>query len=74
MNAPQQAAQRRLANRAEHYNAAQARAAEQGPMHLITFWQNVCRKLVKDALESGDPGPANQFASHLHDFYQRHTT
>lgn len=66
------AAQTTLANKAEHYNTAQAKAAAAGPMHLITFWQNVCRKLVKDALENGDPTPANQFASHLNDFYQRH--
>lgn len=72
MNAAQRAAQTRLANQAEHYNAAQAKAAAQGPMHLITFWQNVCRKLAKDALENGDPSVANAFASHLNDFYQRH--
>lgn len=74
MNAAQdRAARARLANRAEHYNRAQAKAAEQGPMHLITFWQNVCRKLAKDALDNGEPGVANAFAAHLNDFYQRHT-
>jgi hypothetical protein len=74
MNAQSKAAQARLANQAAHYNTAQARAAEQGPMHLITFWQNVCRKLAKDALENGDPSVANRLASNLNDFYQRHTT
>lgn len=73
MNAAQKAAQLRLQNRAEHYNAAQAKAAEQGPMHLITFWTNVCRKLAKDALENGDPGVANRLAAHLNDFYRAHT-
>ncbi|GAA3808765.1 hypothetical protein ACFQ0G_53100 [Streptomyces chiangmaiensis] len=71
MNAAQKkAAQARLANQAEHYNAAQARAAERGPMHLLTFWTNVCRKLAKDALENGDPTVANNLASHLNDFYR----
>ncbi|MFJ8727659.1 hypothetical protein [Streptomyces sp. NPDC093269] len=70
MNAAQKAAQARLANQAEHYNAAQARAAERGPMHLLTFWTNVCRKLAKDALENGDPTVANKLASHLNDFYR----
>lgn len=74
MNAAQKAAQKTLANQAAHYNAAQAKAAEKGPMELITFWQNVCRKLVKDALENGDRSLADQFAGHLNDFYRRHTT
>lgn len=73
MNAAQAKAQRdRLANQAEHYNAAQAKAADRGPMHLITFWTNVCRKLAKDALENGDPGVANRLAAHLNDFYRAH--
>lgn len=62
-----------LSNQADHYNAAQARAAEKGPMHLITFWTNVCRKLAKDALENGDPCLAEALAAHLNDFYQQHT-
>ncbi|TGB06546.1 hypothetical protein [Streptomyces sp. MZ04] len=64
---------RTLSNQADHYNAEQARAAEKGPMHLITFWTNVCRKLAKDALEKGDPSLAEAYAAHCHDFYQRHT-
>ncbi|MFF7335429.1 hypothetical protein [Streptomyces sp. NPDC008150] len=73
MNAAQtRAAQVRAANQAEHYNTEQAKAAERGPLHLITFWQNVCRKLAKDALTNGDPTVANALASHLNDFYQRH--
>lgn len=72
MTTPRQA-QRTLANQAEHYNAAQQRAAEAGPLHLITFWTNVNRKLAKDALNNGDPSVAERLASHLHDFYQRHT-
>ena len=74
MNAQAKAAQARLANQAEHYNAAQAKAAAGGPMHLITFWTNVCRKLAKDALENGDPAVANKLAAHLNDFYRAHTT
>jgi hypothetical protein len=66
------AAQTTLANRAEHYNAAQAKAAAQGPMHLVTFWTNVCRKFAKDALDNGDPAVANALSAHLNDFYQRH--
>ncbi|WP_416519988.1 hypothetical protein [Streptomyces achromogenes] len=73
MNAAQKAAQARLANQAEHYNQAQAKAAQAGPMHLITFWTNVCRKLAKDALENGDPAIANALAAHLNDFYRAHT-
>ncbi|MCL8016862.1 hypothetical protein [Streptomyces sp. AS02] len=73
MNAAQRAAQARLANQAAHYNAAQAKAAAAGPMHLITFWQNVNRKLAKDALDNGDPSIANKLASHLNDFYRAHT-
>lgn len=73
MNAAQRAAQNRLKNQAEHYNARQAKAAEQGPMHLVGFWYEVTRKLAKDALENGDPTVANRLASHLHDFYQGHT-
>jgi hypothetical protein len=68
-----QAAQKRLANQAEHYNTRQAKAAERGPMHLIGFWYEVCRKLAKDALDNGDADVAQRFASHLHDFYQHHT-
>ena len=73
MNAAQRAAQNRLKNQAEHYNAAQAKAAEQGPMHLITFWTNVCRKLAKDALDDGDRSVADKLAAHLNDFYRAHT-
>jgi hypothetical protein len=73
MNAAQRAARQRLVNQAEHYNAAQAKAAEKGPMELITFWTNVNRKLVKDALESGDRALADKFAAHLNDFYRAHT-
>lgn len=62
-----------MSNQADHYNEAQARAAEQGPMHLITFWTNVCRKLAKDALKNGDPSLAEGLAAHLNDFYQHHT-
>lgn len=69
MNAAK-AREKRLANQAAHYNAAQAKAAEKGPMELITFWQNVCRKLVKDELDDGNPALANAFASHLNDFYR----
>lgn len=73
MNAAQKAAQARLANQAAHYNAAQAKAAAQGPMHLITFWTNVCRKLAKDALDNGDRTVADRLAAHLNDFYRAHT-
>jgi hypothetical protein len=72
VNARDKAAQARLANQAAHYNAAQAKATAAGPMHLITFWQNVCRKLAKDALDGGDRSVADQFASHLNDFYRAH--
>lgn len=72
MNAAQRAAQARIANQAEHYNQAQAKAAAAGPMHLVTFWTNVCRKLAKDALENGDPSIANGLAAHMNDFYRRH--
>ncbi|MFK8851228.1 hypothetical protein [Streptomyces sp. Ac-502] len=67
------AQQQTLANQAEHYNAAQAKAAERGPLHLITFWTNVCRKLAKDALEAGDPEVANRLAAHLNNFYRDYT-
>ncbi|MGW8703105.1 hypothetical protein ACWGOK_40390 [Streptomyces eurythermus] len=73
MNTAQKAEQARRANQAEHYNAAQAKAAAAGPMHLVTFWTNVCRKLAKDALEGGDPAVANGLAAHLNDFYRAHT-
>lgn len=73
MNAREKAAAARRANQAEHYNAAQAKAAAQGPMELITFWTNVNRKLVKDALENGDRSLADRFAAHLNDFYRAHT-
>jgi hypothetical protein len=69
---PAEQAKARLKNQAEHYNTAQAKAAEAGPMHLITFWTNVCRKFAKDALENGDPSVANKLAAHLNDFYQAH--
>ncbi|MFF0009605.1 hypothetical protein ACFYQT_40125 [Streptomyces tibetensis] len=72
MNAAQRAAQVRLKNQAEHYNAAQAKAAERGPMELITFWTNVNRKLAKDALEDGDRSVADKLASHLNDFFRAH--
>ncbi len=72
MNAAQRAAAARLKNQAEHYNAAQAKAAAQGPLHLVTFWTNVCRKLVKDALDNGDPTVAERLAAHMNDFYRRH--
>lgn len=74
MNAQHQAVQRRLANQAEHYNAAQAKAAGKGPMELITFWTNVNRKLAKDALNNGDRAIADKLAAHLNDFYRTHTT
>jgi hypothetical protein len=73
VNAAQKAAQTRLANQAAHYNDAQAKAAQKGPMDLITFWTNVNRKLVKDALESGDRSLADKLAAHLNDFYRAHT-
>lgn len=73
MNAAQKAAQARLANQAAHYNAAQAKAAAQGPMHLVTFWTNVCRKLAKDALDNGDRAVADRLAAHLNDFYRAYT-
>lgn len=72
MTTPGQA-RKTLVNQTEHYNGRQAKAAEKGPMHLVGFWYEVTRKLAKDALENGDPAVANQLASHLHDFYQRHT-
>lgn len=72
MTTPRQA-QKTLVNQTDHYNAAQAKAAAAGPLHLITFWTNVNRKLAKDALNDGDPSVAERLASHLHDFYQRHT-
>ena len=72
MNAQQRAAQTRLKNQAAHYNTRQAQAAERGPLHLVGFWYEVCRKLAKDALEDGDPTVAQALASHFHDFYQRH--
>lgn len=68
----QQAAQKRLANQAQHYNTRQAQAAERGPLHLVGFWYEVTRKLAKDAADDGDPSVANQLASHLHDFYKAH--
>lgn len=71
MNAAQ-AAEQRLRNQAEHYNTAQAKAAQKGPMELITFWTNVNRKLVKDALNAGDRSLADKLAAHLNDFYQAH--
>lgn len=70
---PEQQAKRRLANQAAHYNSRQAAAAERGPMHLVGFWYEVCRKLAKDAQEAGDPAVANRLSSHLNDFYQAHT-
>lgn len=73
MNAAQRAAQTRLANQAKHYNARQAEAAQQGPMALLAFWYEVCRKQAKDGVENGDPTVANALASHLHDFYRAHT-
>jgi hypothetical protein len=73
VNAAQKAAAARLKNQAEHYNAAQAKAAERGPMDLITFWTNVNRKLAKDALENGDRSVADKLASHLNDFFRAHT-
>lgn len=73
MNAAEKQRQKTLANQAEHYNTAQAKAAQKGPLELITFWTNVNRKLVKDQLEAGDRTLADKLASHLHDFYQRHT-
>lgn len=74
MNAQQKAAQTTLANQADHYNTRQAKAAKQGPMHLVGFWYEVCRKLAKDALEDGDQKVAERLASHIHDFYKQHTT
>lgn len=62
-----------LSNQADHYNGQQVRAAEQGPMDLITVWTNVCRKIAKDALRNGDPRVAEALAGHLNDFYQRYT-
>ncbi|MFF1298162.1 MULTISPECIES: hypothetical protein [unclassified Streptomyces] len=73
MNAVERERQQRLANQAEHYNAAQAKAAERGPLHLITFWTNVNRKLAKDALDNGDRTIADRLAAHLNDFYRAHT-
>lgn len=73
MNAAQRAAQTRLKNQAEHYNQAQAKAAERGPMDLITFWTNVNRKLAKDALDNGDRSIADKLAAHLNDFFRAHT-
>ena len=72
MNAAQRAAQTR-ANQAEHYNAAQAKAAERGPLYLVAFWLDVCRKLAKDALGNGDPTVAARLAAVLNDFYRGHT-
>jgi len=73
VNAAQRAAQKRRENQAAHYNAAQARAAEQGPMHLVAFWTNVCRKLAKDALDDGDRTVADKLSAHLNDFYRAHS-
>jgi hypothetical protein len=71
--AQQRAEQTRLKNQAAHYNAAQAKAAERGPMELITFWTNVNRKLAKDALNIGDRSVADRLAAHLNDFFRAHT-
>lgn len=73
MNAAERQRRQRLANRAAHYNAAQAKAAERGPMELITFWTNLTRKVAKDALEDGDRTVADRLAAHLNDFYRAHT-
>lgn len=73
MNAAQKAAAARLANQAAHYNQAQARAAERGPLYLVAFWLDVCRKLAKDALNNGDPTIANKLSAHLNDFYRAHS-
>lgn len=72
MNAAQRA-QKRAANQAAHYNAAQAKAAERGPLALVAFWLDVCRKLAKDALDQGDPTVANRLSARLNDFYREHT-
>lgn len=72
MTTAQQAAQNRLKNQAAHYNAAQQKAAEKGPMELVTFWTNVNRKLVKDAFNDGDRSLADKLAAHLNDFYKAH--
>jgi hypothetical protein len=73
VNAAQKAAQTRLANQAEHYNTQQAKAAQRGPLYLVAFWWDVCRKLAKDAAENGDPTVANKLAALLNDFYRGHT-
>lgn len=73
MNAAEKAAQTRMKNQAEHYNTQQGKAAAKGPMELITFWTNLNRKLVKDALEDGDRSLADRLAAHLNDFYRTHT-
>jgi hypothetical protein len=72
MNAAQRA-QKRAANQAAHYNAAQAKAAERGPLYLVAFWLDVCRKLAKDAQDRGDVSVANRLSSVLNDFYRQHT-
>ena len=73
MTAADRAARRRIANQAAHYNAKQAKAAEQGPLYLVAFWLDVCRKLAKDGLDDGDPSLANKLSAHLNDFYRAHT-
>jgi hypothetical protein len=73
VNAAQRAAQKRLENQAKHYNARQAEAVQKGPMAVVALWFDASRMVAKNALEDGDPNVANALASHLHDFFKRHT-
>ncbi|OEV10228.1 hypothetical protein [Streptomyces nanshensis] len=65
---PQQQEQRSRANRARHLNAKQEEARAQGPEQFAWFWWDAVRTLTKQRPELLKP-----LASHLHDFYQRHT-
>lgn len=68
---PAQQAQR---NQAAHWNRRQEEAAERGPDHVAAVWWDACRMLARKDEKNGNTTVWDQLASHLHDFYRRHTT
>lgn len=64
------AAARRRANQAKHWNARQAAATT--PAATVSVWFDASRMVATQAEKNGDPEVWLHLAKHLHDFYKRY--
>ncbi|MFE9812431.1 hypothetical protein [Streptomyces sp. NPDC005548] len=62
---------RQQQNEAAFWNQKQAAATT--PKAVAAVWYDACRKVAANAEKNGGTDLYSALASHLHDFFQRHT-